>query len=614
MTIETDTEKPKRERRTRRRRDPDAPRRERKPRVKRTTAKAVDRSEDSGDFSSQLTWRMNECIEKAIEKGYIYQRYLDDLKKNNPLIRPDHIKAAVLRKEGLKNFKFYLEVLTDFPIDRNNKRIIIDANGNATEHDGKSVYRHLCDMLEHREKNKNKYMQFAIPRDLMKTTFFTRYMGWLYLRDTIVNKRAPIIMFLCHKKDFAMQNLNLCMKVLNDDLLRTLYQDVLQSEISKSSEVRFTLPGVEYSRQIKRKESHFMTGGAEMSFESQHCTYIYCDDWCTWENCSSAELTQQNIAAYHKLDFLNDNSGLFTIFNTCTMHYDDDMNARFIEQDWGPCLCVGAEELRDDGTIIYNFPENPDYTPESIALYRKKHDAQSVNGNILMVPSKRRTAITITDTLPDWQDPFKLEQHDPIRHCAITLDPAFSMKRKKEGCLQAMLVLINTQSGKLYVYDGSLGRNLSPMKTIDRISVYIKNYNAKELIIETNAMQGWIATSIHEQLQNRGVDNAVMLTSAFNSRDKIDSISAFLEPIIARGKLFVSPSLPEVINEIYGKSRYIDGVDALSFARFSRFFDLSDPPPRTELNDEEAYRQEQEYIRNLAHSRTGIHSVCPWIE
>jgi len=296
------------------------------------------------------------------------------------------------------------------------------------------------------------------------------------------------------------------------------------------------------------------------------------------------------------------------------MHFDDDMNARFIEQAWGPHVIRGAEEIRDDGSTLYNFPEVEDYLPEKIAVYRKKHDSHSVSGNILMVSSKRRAAVVITDALPDYQDPTRRVDVDPIRHVFITFDPAYSSKRKKNGCLQAMLVLINTGCGNLYAVDGFLGRGLSPMQCLDRIAVFIQNYAAKELIIETNAMQGWIATSIYEQLVQRGVSNSLCLTSAFNSQDKIDSITAFLEPIIRRGKLYIAPTLPELVNEIYGKSKHLDGIDSLSFTRFSRWVDLSDPPPRSSFSEEELYSQEQELIEKTNREKTGMQGVCPWVD
>jgi hypothetical protein len=565
----------------------------------------------SGDFPTHLVERMDECIQKGVELGYFTLDYIESVHTKHPDIPPEQLRAEILRSHGLKNFRFYAEVINRFPLRRNNKRLIVKPDGSSFLKDAPSIYEEFCTLMSFAEYEKKKYTQFSIPRDLMKTTISVLYKGWQYLRNTILLKRPPYILFLCHKQEFAKQNLKLCMQTLSDELVAVLYGDVLSTDIEQSVQVRFKLPGSEYCT-IKRRESNFMTGGIEMSYESVHVTYIHADDVCSWENVNTPEKNQNIRFLFNNLDHLNDNSGFFRIDLVCTMHYEDDVNAMFIEQQWGPYLSRGAEDILDDGTKVYNFPEVKDYLPEALELTRKKSDQKSFYGNVLMKPSKRQSRIEITDPLPDYYDPFKEEHHDPVRHVFLTLDPAYSSKRKKQGCLQALLLLVNTRSGKLFAHDGYLTRGLSPVETIDRIATLIRNNKAQELIVETNAMQGWIATSIQEQLQKMGI--TIILTTAFSSQDKTDNIIAFIEPLMRREKLYIAPHLSELVNEIYGKSKYVDGMDALAFSRFSRYIDLSDQPPIQHYTDEERYNNETREEYEARSRMSALNRVSDWIE
>lgn len=294
------------------------------------------------------------------------------------------------------------------------------------------------------------------------------------------------------------------------------------------------------------------------------------------------------------------------------MHYEDDVNAMYIEQQWGMFICRGAEEVRDDGSKLYNFPEVKEYLPKGIEFDRMKRDAKKFCGNILMKPSKRETRIAITTPLEDYYDPFEKVKADPIRHIFITLDPASSKSRKKLGCLQALLLMVNTSMGKLFVVDGYLSRGISPVEIVNRTATFMQNKKATELIVEINAAQGWIADSIEGQLKTRGV-SGFSLVRAFSSGDKLDNISAFIEPLIRDKKLYIAPHLSEIVDEIYGKSKYVDGIDAVSFARFSTRCDFTTPEANIVLSPEEEYNQMREWERqNMA--KSGINRVCDWVD
>jgi len=566
----------------------------------------------NSDFDEYVSERIEKAFDEGVLKGYIPIDKLDRLKKESPKTPPMVLKAVILRDTGLRDFKFYLEVLHHFPINRNNRRLIVQPDGSQQWLENQeSIYHKYCWMIDQADRDHVKYTQFSIPRYLMKTTITAHRKEWEYLRKTIIARRAPITMILCHKQAYAIDNLTLIKEHLEDELVKTLYADVLSTQKNQAIQMRFALPSSQYSM-IKRRESHFMTGGADMSYESVHCSTIWADDWCSWENCDTPEKAKKNLDAFNNLDFLNDGSGSFRIDITNTMHYDDDMNAMFIEQQWGMFICVGAEEVRNDGSKIYNFPEQKEYTPEGIVFERKKRSAHHVRGNILMVPSKRETRIAITTPLEDYYDPYENVKADPIRHIFITLDPASSKSRKKQGCLQALLLMVNTSQGKLFVVDGYLSRGISPVEIVDRTATFMQNKKATELIVEINAAQGWIADSIEGQLKKRGVSGFSMVR-AFSSGDKLDNISAFIEPLIRDHKLYIAPHLSEIVDEIYGKSKYVDGIDAVSFARFSTRCDFTTPEASIALSPEEEYNQMREWERqNMA--KSGINRVCDWVD
>lgn len=566
---------------------------------------------NNNEFSAYITERIDAAMEKGVAMGFISIGRLDNLRSQFPKTPPMHLKAMILRDLGLRDFKFYLEVLSHFPIKRNNRRLIVMPTGEEIWLENqRSVYEDFILMMENADRSKAKYTQFSIPRDLRKTTIMSHHKEWEYLSKTILGRKAPIMLFLCHKQSYAMQNLKLVMQHLDDELIKTLYADVLSMDLDQSAQVRFALPSSEYSL-IKRKESHFMTGSADMAFESIHVNRIWADDWCSWENVETPEKCKKNKDSFDNLDFLNDGSGDFRIDITNTMHYEDDVNAMYIEQQWGQFICVGAEDIRADGSKLYNFPEVKEYLPKGIEFDRMKRDAKKFCGNILMKPSKRETRVAITTPLPDYYNPFENTERDPIRHVAITLDPAYSKSRKKQGCLQALLLLVNTGSGKLFAVDGYLTRGMSPVETVDRIAALIQNHKVRELIVETNAVQGWIADSIDSQLKKRGL-SGFSLTSCFSSHDKIDNISAFLEPLMRDEKLYIAPHLQEIVDEIYGKSKYVDGMDALSFARFSTHFDFNTPLESRILTQEEEYELQQR-LELESRAKDGVEKICGWV-
>lgn len=567
---------------------------------------------NNSEFSAYVTDRIDAAMEKGVAMGFIPIGRLESLRSQFPKTPPMHLKAMILRDVGLRNFTFYLEVLNHFPVKRNNRRLIVHTDGTEEwKENCKSIYEEYIFMMELAEKQKSKYTQFSIPRDLRKTTIKSHHAEWEYLRKTILSRCAPIMLFVCHKQDHAIKNLKLVMQHFDDELIKTLYADVLSTDLDQSAQVRFALPSSEYSI-IKRRESHFMTGSSDMAFESIHVNRIWADDWCSWENVDTPEKCKKNKDAFDNLDFLNDGSGDFRIDITNTMHYEDDVNAMYIEQLWGPFICKGAEDILPDGSKIYNFPEVEEYLPKGIEFNRMKRDAKKFCGNILMKPSKRETRVAITMDIPPYYNPFENANNDPIRHVAITLDPAYSKRRKKEGCLQALLLLVNTGSGKLFVHDGYLTRGMSPIETVDRIAAMIQAHKVKELIVETNAVQGWIADSIDGQLRKRGLAG-FSLTPCFSSQDKIDNIAAFLEPLIREEKLFIAPHLQEIEDEIHGKSKYVDGMDAVSFARFSNYFDFNTPQEIRIMTTEEEYAMNIEEQRRQR-AKDGIERVCWWVD
>ena len=551
-----------------------------------------------------------QALDSLVENGLLSQDFLDRARNNYPDLSQDKFNREFLRAIALDNFVIFAHLL-DLPILRNPiyKDYIdrIDVNQKAVNKLWRSYHR--TQNIEEKTTIHKEILQLKsaqksitlcmIPRGALKTTLLIcARSAYLYLRDTIIQRRPPIIMLLHGNVKKAEQNKKLVNDFFHHPVIQHIFCDVLQVEKNTSSRLRFA-----DESDIKRKEDHIMAGSAGQEFGGEHATYYMVDDWALRTNVDTPDKNQSNIEAFHALRWLNDHSGNFRIEMVGT-HYTDDTIYCWIlnhPEEVESCI-VGATTRLSDGSVKYNFEEIPDYTKERLEVLKKITPHDQYMSQVEMIPYSRGSSMKLADELPLYQSPYDLiySGEEEKELVALTVDPANS-KKHKNSTLVIHAVLI-TKSKKVFVMDTFSSVGTTPTDFRNAIFTMANRHKADYVIIESIAAQLYMSRDITEEQTRRRREiskgerkPAHLNFTVIEHRHHINKAihyKNFLEPLISQGKLFINPTSDQLIAQIEGRSSLEDEIDCLSFLIELRI-DYSDE--QEILTAEQQY--EMEYIQ-----------------
>ena len=496
---------------------------------------------------------VNDFIEEMLEKGmFSKEKYNQAYESMREEYTIDDYNIIILRSLFLKSLYLACYIM-GIPVDRN------------------PIYKDAIDRIQanfeiywaNDPETLHLYKQiivFMIPRGALKTTICMAVGCWLYLHDAITRRQAPSILLGHGNEDKAEGNLFLCKENFDKEVTRTLFSDVLEYANKKSGSLRF-----KDQSDIKRKDSHFMTGSPGVDLTGKHVTYMILDDWCTEKNTASPELNKKNKAAFYSLISLDDHSGGANrptpILIPCTHYVDDSLycdiknnnNVLFIRIPVCSKLYVPGQLKESD----FNFPEV--LGELKLRSYWENLPSYQFRSQYDLIPYPREGGINFTGELPE----FFIPSEEDIVMKVVLADPAISKKNKKS---QAVVLLVAiTKNADVFVLDGIASYGMRPSTQADIIFDYVRNNNAEVAIIEAIHYQEALAQLIEERMVSEKVTFQIKRHRHFIS--KIEHYRAFLEPLLTMRRIYVNPLLEELILQLKGKSSLDDHIDCLSFLK-----------------------------------------------
>jgi len=506
-------------------------------------------------------------------------------RKSTPKVKVksrEAFQAQFLRAISVRSFPIMCLVF-GLPIFRNDIYLKIMKSLDSTYHhveklkkrlrklpEKSTAWSELKDQIDEIWTSRKPIFLTMIPRSTMKTTIFqAARAAYLYLRDTILHNQSPIVSLVHADIIKAEDNLELCMKFLDMDIVKALFLTELNTVQRTKKRVRF-----EDKSNVKRREPHFMTASVGGDLTGEHATYYLVDDWCSEENVSTVEKNKKNKAKFWKFMSLNDNSGKFRLEMVGTHYLDDTVYCDIINKNLGECHILGVSNRYSksaDDPMVYNFAEVPMYTPNAVEQLFESVPTNQYMSQYEMIPYKRSDAIVLTKEIPNYFNPFTSITTDR-EWLGMLIDPAVSEKNRKSRLV--ILIVFVSKDKRVFVVDGFSSVGTKPTEFMDRIFGFADIYAVEELIIESIAAQEYMTRHIEEEMVLRNKQKEVgdvyvdfSITRHRHFINKARHYKNFLEPLLARGILYINPKMEELIRQITGKSTLDDEVDCLSFLK-----------------------------------------------
>lgn len=161
----------------------------------------------------------------------------------------------------------------------------------------------------------------------------------------------------------------------------------------------------------------------------------------------------------------------------------------------------------------------------------------------------------------------------PLHHLTsyAFLDPAGSKKTVvKKIRANSAIVVIGVERNplqRIFVLDAWRGRDSAP-KLIERVLATNERWKPSQFGCEANAMQSLFADLVEHEAKRQQIKLPLIPVYQPTKIDKEWRVRDAIQPVVGNGRLFILPSLVELIDEITGfpLGEYRDMIDALASA------------------------------------------------
>lgn len=178
---------------------------------------------------------------------------------------------------------------------------------------------------------------------------------------------------------------------------------------------------------------------------------------------------------------------------------------------------------------------------------------------------------------------------DQLVHRYTFCDPAGGRIRQRRTARSAIVTVTRDPLGRVFTLD-AWAEKCPTSRLIERIFETYAQWEPVCFGIEANAMQALFADTLVLEAKRRNVRLPLRPVVQKTAVDKHYRIRATLQPLLARGQLFIQKAHPELRVEIenFPTGRTVDLVDALASA-----VDLMPPvsPAVAKRNEQEALRK-----------------------
>lgn len=149
-------------------------------------------------------------------------------------------------------------------------------------------------------------------------------------------------------------------------------------------------------------------------------------------------------------------------------------------------------------------------------------------------------------------------------------DPAGGKQHlKRIRALQAIVVVATDHLRRVFVLHCWSGK-LPTSRYLDKLIAICDNYSPRIFGIEANAMQSLFADLVHSETKRRlgEAKNRFMPITQPTKIDKNFRIRTTLEPVINESRLFIPPTMTELMADLRGfpTVQFVDRVDCLASA------------------------------------------------
>lgn len=491
-------------------------------------------------------------IRSAKKKRYKLDVMRDLWKENSKSMPVIEYVFRAARTIFLKDFYSFC-LMIGIPVDRNDHYL--------------RVFDEWAENDKRMESNDPKGKSITIimlPRGALKSTIQIAKGNWKYLRGTIVHKKPPIVMALHGDIDKAEENLTLVRENFDKEIVQRLYPDVLSYKTKSKKSIRF-----KDNSKITRKEDHFMTGSPRTDPTGKHMTLALIDDWVTSRNTVSPELSNDNKESFYKLFSLDDHSGgkeISLILDIVCTEYAEDSLYRDLENNDDVLfikipVCkkqFAPNQMKEED---FNFPEI--LGERKLTLLKNTIPHNQFISQYDLIPYKRDGGLDFDIELPEYVGAPVEEKR---AYVAITADPSISKKNKKSQAV--VLVTIIDTEGYLHVVDGVSSFGMKPSEHATWIFAMADKWKANVAIVEAIHYQEALAQEVERKMRERPRGSHIFSVKRHRHFiNKREHYKMFLEPLLAQGRIYISPALIELISQINGESSLDDQIDCLSFLK-----------------------------------------------
>lgn len=162
-----------------------------------------------------------------------------------------------------------------------------------------------------------------------------------------------------------------------------------------------------------------------------------------------------------------------------------------------------------------------------------------------------------------------LSYHSLLSEIYAFCDPASgTTQQKKASQARTAFAVVSCDSlGRLFVIYSYADR-ISPSAITETIIDIQLTYHPLTFGIESNAQQSLFAGTVEHELDKRGIPNHLLYVNQPTQVNKLERIRALIQPLSRSGRLFLSPGMTLLEQELraFPTGLTVDAVDALASA------------------------------------------------